>query len=637
MDGTKLKFGEAVTGHDALTDSKFLQSVAWRKSADKALVRLARRGESTEFCNRWLSLYANPPKPKRKRKRSAKGDSMAYWSRSAFELSSRASQLFDILDLVENREIGALSVVGENGNGQIRSKHRQRVRRINEGLLEWIQSVLTESPISPIELVGLLDLLVTSSAKLDPAIWFQIWRQTLTATLQLNQSLEEPYGTVLPADHYLLIKGELPWRYGLFFSDLQNSGQFRRKGRNYLRTVLLDATDTDGCPNAASLERLPYWLASFVRSLDAANRRRVSLWKGQTADRFQFFVERAVSFLRSDDRLALSDTPSIRPSEILEVAAKLAGFKRSSPVRRLPQEISSNPTKRPKRRTMRRDDDYPGTQSDWSEVACLRTDWSRDADLMVVAHHKSFPVIDVSVMGQPLLEGQWEAEVSLNGEAVALDTDWECVCWHSDDDVDYVELQSTIEGRLKVGRQIVLSRDDRYLLLADSVAGAGEHQVEYTSRLPLAEGVQAVSQTESRECRLRRDKVTARLFPLALPQDRVQSTAGGCGPYSDHVLLKQVSSREGLFAPMLIDWHPRRRRKAAEWRTLTVTESRTILKPWQAAGHRLRLADLHLLVYRTLQESESSRAVLGHHTLQETVVGNFDDSGEVEALLLVDQ
>ena len=38
--------------------------------------------------------------------------------------------------------------------------------------------------------------------------------------------------------------------------------------------------------------------------------------------------------------------------------------------------------------------------------------------------------------------------------------------------------------------------------------------------------------------------------------------------------LTQVGAGQGLYLPLLLDWHPRRRAAAAEWRSLTVTEVR---------------------------------------------------------------
>ena len=57
--------------------------------------------------------------------------------------------------------------------------------------------------------------------------------------------------------------------------------------------------------------------------------------------------------------------------------------------------------------------------------------------------------------------------------------------------------------------------------------------------------------TTTREARLRAPGCTARVFPLALPQDRVLSTAGSCPQNSvaGSLELRQIVAGRGLFAP----------------------------------------------------------------------------------------
>ena len=100
--------------------------------------------------------------------------------------------------------------------------------------------------------------------------------------------------------------------------------------------------------------------------------------------------------------------------------------------------------------------------------------------------------------------------------------------------------------------------------------------------------------------------------------------------------MKQVAQGEGLFAPLLLDWHPNRTRAEAQWRSLTVTEDGRVITPDIAAGHRLKLGDLQLLVFRSLKSTGKSRAVLGHHTNNETVIGRVDKKGDIDPILLVE-
>jgi hypothetical protein len=120
-----------------------------------------------------------------------------------------------------------------------------------------------------------------------------------------------------------------------------------------------------------------------------------------------------------------------------------------------------------------------------------------------------------------------------------------------------------------------------------------------------------------------------------LPDDLVISTPGRFGPRGENLELRQEAIG-GLYAPVVIDWSPENRRSYAEWRTLTVSENGSAVKSSAASGHRLRIGDQQLLFYRRTNRSEESHAVLGHHTTHETVIGKFDQFGDVAPILLVE-
>ena len=60
-------------------------------------------------------------------------------------------------------------------------------------------------------------------------------------------------------------------------------------------------------------------------------------------------------------------------------------------------------------------------------------------------------------------------------------------------------------------------------------------------------------------------------------------------------------------------------------------------KSESASGHRLRIGDHQLLLYRSLREPELPRAVLGQHTLSETIIGRFDSNGDLTPIVTVNE
>jgi hypothetical protein len=276
----------------------------------------------------------------------------------------------------------------------------------------------------------------------------------------------------------------------------------------------------------------------------------------------------------------------------------------------------------------------PVFQSDESRLACLRGDWSPTANSVLVSHQGRFPALEMALGGTPLFAGDWELDLRIDGRPVEP-AEWTCVCWHSDDDGDYLELQSRPAG-VRVERQIFLSRTDQFALLSDAILADDDRaKLEILSRLPLAQDCAAFAQTRSRECRLLCGGARVRVLPLALNCPRVEAAAGQLGSADGRLELSQVGVG-GLYAPLVLDWNPRRGRSPASWRRLTVARDGAAVRPSDAAGFLLEIGPAKWLIYRSLAPTLEPRSVLGQHTMYETLVGRFV-SGDLEPLVQVEQ
>lgn len=236
---------------------------------------------------------------------------------------------------------------------------------------------------------------------------------------------------------------------------------------------------------------------------------------------------------------------------------------------------------------------------------------------------------------------EWSIEVTSAGQRWKLD-EWDCVCWQSDADADYIELQADAGNGRRVDRQILLSRTEELLVLADAVIGGPDtpecDRLDCHSRLSLAEGIAARPDRGGRRAwRLAAAGASARVFPLAVPDDPLLATGPASLSCHDNQLVWTEARRgPSLYLPLVVDFSPGRRRRKPEWNPLTVTEGRQVVSPHRAAGFRLRLGDVQLVLYRSLATPHTPRSVIGQHTKHETVIGLLQPDGDFSPLVMVE-
>ncbi|MBS0265034.1 MAG: hypothetical protein JSS02_24090 [Planctomycetes bacterium] len=254
-------------------------------------------------------------------------------------------------------------------------------------------------------------------------------------------------------------------------------------------------------------------------------------------------------------------------------------------------------------------------------------------DVLEIDYSQPEVQIQLTAGGQTLLHGPLATELMVDGKAVTARGDWKAVCPFGDEDGQYLELQLQITDKLRIDRQFFLSGDSHFVLIADAVISEGSaSRIQHRVSLPLPANLKRKADVPTREWRLG----PARLFPLWLPQERVHSTQGDCVEQGDKLNLSYTVAGPGLYLPTVIDWNPSRRRPAADWCSLTVTEPARVVSPTGAAGHRLRIGSEQLVFYRGLISTPEPRAMLGIHTWHESLFGWFKPNGQLVTLMATD-
>ena len=619
-------------------EGALLAKLCWLDSAPDDLRQFARSGHFDKFWRAWTKRIAARADRRLLRKRAATRGALWPWN------SSREHPAKTVWSLIESENWSRLS--------------------------RWAKQQLAvddawKSESTELEVLVLSDWL-WSGPRVDAATVWPVWQLVLTRALELAAYLAKPLTCDLTPDRRLLVTGELPWLLGQLFGDIEGVTEFKQLGQQSLRNELIEMTDGDGTPAASLLPVLPSWLASLTRSVEVGAIVGEPLLEGEARFRFEDVVSKAVMLLdrdgqmlgsvvgsrtreSSDRSLTTSATEAGPLVAMLLHAAELAGldnlslaaeslrFRQHAVSSRSKQTFRSETfSESPDERLIVTDTDLPATQSDWASWACLRNWWHATANTALVQHDGPAVHLQLSLLGVPVIGGEWGLRVRLDGQPLQWTENWICNCWSSDTDMDYVELQLDLPGGPMLCRQVMLSRKDQFLVLADSVSKAGRRRIDLESTLPLRRGVRAKSDSATREARLSSPDVKVRCFPLALPADRLHSTVGEFDAALGELRLAQASSSESLYAPIVLDWSPERASLDAEWRTLTVSEEGRKLAPWEAVGHRLRLGQLHLVVYRSLHVSEEFRSVLGLYTDKESVIARFDDRGYVLPIVSVD-
>ncbi len=128
--------------------------------------------------------------------------------------------------------------------------------------------------------------------------------------------------------------------------------------------------------------------------------------------------------------------------------------------------------------------------------ALLRRGWSSDSEMLAVQYGGDTLTFELSAGRDVVCSGIWSIELEADGKPLTQRSNWDHVCWVSDKDVDYLELEARFVGGVRVQRQMLLARQDRLLYLADVVLGQADCRLQYRGVLPLLPKIDVVTADE---------------------------------------------------------------------------------------------------------------------------------------------
>ncbi len=535
------------------------------------------------------------------------------------------------------------------GKSVRRAAVRELVEEWSSHVRSWTGNGERRGEMGEADLLASLATLVLAGHLLPTRCFLPLWQQVGLASrdFSIRDFSSEP-----SARHFVL-QHELPWWIANVFWPFQFARNLAENLADRMEEALAHVLGPDRTIHATQIPDLPVWIGSLLRCVLLDLGRETEVLTVRIRSRLTDLVVRATALLDSTGRLPWSYTGSEsgtsnsgQSSEdilpLLQAAARVVGISRSTATRRRLDDLATNgedaaqrdrPSSRDRKVNARPARKLSSFQSDWGKTASLISDHPASLSRVLVRHHGDAPELQIELDGLLLFEGPWHGEVTIDGESPGH-AGWECSCWHSEKDADFIELNSRPRTGCLVSRQIVLAKKQGWLLLVDEVQAPGQ-RIEYTSSIPAARGWDALEDAATREWALIQAGRRVRVCPLDLPQDKVHPTTGTFECRSGGIRLGR-RSEGGFYAATLYEWHRDHHDAGVDWNALTIAEDGRVMSPAEAVGFRIRIGERQIVVYHSLTRARIGRSVLGLHTLSETVAGNFSKDGIVRPIVDVE-
>lgn len=579
--------------------------------------------------------------------RSVLIDWRTIWPGKTFPLAW-ATTFEDVPSLLATSErLSAWIRVLQNWRPEAPLKARKQ-QELAQDLKDWSQSVesrLTgweegesaepqESFVVAAEMIAAAWLLPAISSETEGSSFAGI----LEWLISWSRKSWEPVTTPLLAS---LLGVELPLTLHFQFSDLPQVREACDNVPDQLRRVVDACLDGNGIPNATVINDIPLLLASWTRSAQLGRSMSTEVLIDATDDQYQWAVRQLLRLLRSDGTMMLTrQAKSPKDAEwiqaLLNVNDDLEDWQAASLA--YPTSTRFAPKGMGNVKESRLPD--AADESEWGKVAILRSKWKPKADKLAVAFDQRDLILELE-NSRTWLDGKMETRLRVNGKEAELDETWTELCWHSDDDCVYLELQNELGNGLGViQRQFLLARYHRFCLIADSVLlndadqSERDHSIDHYWSLPLADQVSFEAAQETHEGRLIQGKHQLSVLPLTLPEWRVEFSRGSLSTEM-HQLRTHYSLPAGrLYQAVMLDLDHRRSREPLTWRHLLVGENLEQVTIDQAVGFRVQLDRMQYLIYRSLAPIVG-RTLLGHNYYCDFYSGQFQPNGLCEDILMI--
>ena len=441
--------------------------------------------------------------------------------------------------------------------------------------------------------------------------------------------------TVLKRDPLMhqLLAGELRLTLAYLLPEMPSCRKLSAPARRALSAGLTSLLHGEGVLPAQYLDLLGPLLACWTRAAALGQQIDGGCFTEAARQQYDRFVRNALRLRRADGMPAFSHASATRSmDELFAAALRLGGDDPNRRIAAAMQKPAPGKTKKSSRAAA-----LPGAplHLESAAMAVLRPNWSKSREWLAVAYPDQSLRVELNVGATVVCSGCWEFEIQRDGRPAQPAGKWEEVCWVSDDEGCYLELELRLGEGLRLQRQFLLAAKDRFLYLGDAILGRRRGKLTYRSCLPLARDIAWRGQKESREGFLQGPNCRVLGLPLALPEWRAETGRGDLQSTSRGLELCQAGEGTSMLAPLFFDFDPRRNARPLTWRQLTVAENRAVARSDAAAGYRVMIGGRQWLIYRALAR-KANRTLLGHNLSSETMIGRFTEKGKVEPVVEIE-
>lgn len=456
------------------------------------------------------------------------------------------------------------------------------------------------------------------------------WWSLLTHLQQAAQdALAANFEDHLPEQ---FLAGELPLTLAYLFPEIQACADLAKSAAAVISDGIDNLLDGEGMPSATNLPAFRALIACWTRCLVLGKEIKGAKFHKDAVAQYSWAVRQAIRLTRGDGSQVLSSGLASRYSKhLFQTALDLNGDEEDARIAEF-----ALPGKSTKEIVSEWSLDESSYESEWAQVAILRTDWSRRSPRLAIDYSGEDVKVELETEGEILAAGWWKPRISLDGQELTCQSGWQQVGWLVDDDGDYLELEAELTGGHSLQRIFFLAREDQYLIVADAVLLKDQSgRISYEVAPPLAADVETTKADETCEMEWQKGRGWARVLPLGLPEWRTDSSRGKFEREADQVSLQMHVTGKSLYAPLLLDLKRSRRLRHFTWRQLTVAENLEIQPRDVAVGFRFQLRDQNWMLYRSFTE-KANRTVMGINLTSECMIARYDGDDGVSRMLEIE-